>query len=518
MQDLDDFEFTNLNLRRLSLAPASLDENIDIMCVPGTPKLTSVDSLCRHEELSNNKNEDCDADNMFLHRVVFDRDEILRKHYQIEKTDKELIEETLDHFSKKQTNENKILNADTNKAAGFKSKLKFPSKKFKSIEHCDKIEKSTQQKNGLNGRSVTEIVDLINKKKRHQLKIKIEPNTHAANNSVSEANKAIVAFKDLPNEHSGIKRFKLKDREVHFQNSKSKYDSIQKPTTNDKMEFSIDNQLLKRFDETQFDAKPNEFVVDHQFIQSNKNNTTYEDQSKKSFSISFDNLEYKNKLHSNEIINHNKHFISSNNKQSITVISSNDQVNKHNPKNFNRRKFHEVEQRILKTEIMSSEDEVKVFSNRLAKLTDVSSCESAHKEVCNPCHCHKFKAIAEKMGMRLDDKFIERVQTALLQQAKLIDEHQSEVKVALNYKLKLLNKRTFDNIDNIQKDRRGVTKNKENAEENGDSKSTRAKDANIKARIDKLRAFKKYFMKTEHGEQEEKIKRRKKSNDLNTFR
>lgn len=104
MQNLDEYDFnptqetTSINDISISPQPTSTEE-IHIY-KPDTPKLTSMDSFCESPASQSEKTEKPSNSN-FIKKVVLDRDVIFKKHYNIKKTDKELITETLDHFSKR---------------------------------------------------------------------------------------------------------------------------------------------------------------------------------------------------------------------------------------------------------------------------------------------------------------------------------------------------------------------------------------------------------------------------------
>jgi len=498
----------------------SLEANEDIMCVPGTPKLTSVDSLCRHNESLEAKNEDVETEDGFLNRVVFDRNEILRKHYQIEKTDTELIKETLDHFSKKMVKQEKVSAHELDRAIGFKSKLKFASKHVKSIEHYERTENFAEPKDTRNELSVTQLLKSVGKKKKNMLKIKIEPKAQATSTATQNPLKALMSFKDLSLDTSNHKRFRLEDREPDSQNSNTKRSNVQPRPNLDKMEFSIDNQLLKGFDAHKFSPEQTSFGEDDCFKQPKINNDTFENRDKNYFSMSFDELEYKDKPNSSEVMDRNTISISNYNTvndKASPVVPSNGHTKKTNTINLNMIKFNEIKPSEMK--IDGNAKRLVSFERRARKISDISSCESIHKTSHNNCHCDKFKLMAKQLGMPFDAKFVDRVQAALFKCDEPKNVEEGAQKRVPNYKLKLLNKKVLDNIDNIQKEKKSfMVLNKENTAANDEQRASAGVETNIKARIDKLKAFKKYFMKTENDEHEAKQARRKKSNDLNTFR
>ena len=121
--------------------------------------------------------------------------------------------------------------------------------------------------------------------------------------------------------------------------------------------------------------------------------------------------------------------------------------------------------------------------------------------------------------MAFDDKFVERVQNALFSKEKPQKVEEPAQPKGPNYRLKLLNKKVINDINNIQKDKKSfIVQDKENNTGNDEKAKDIGLETNIKARIEKLKAFKKYFMKTENDERDNKMVRRKKSTDLNTFR
>lgn len=513
MQNLDVFENHNPNHIRLSLVPETSNDNVEELCLPQTPKLTSVDSLCRQTEVHNVKNEDSEPENGFLNRVVFDRAEILRKHYNIEKTDKELIEETLHYFSKKLVNENKPLNQPEFKNPSiFKPKLKSVNKQAKTNEQIERHSTHVNQTNIRNEFSVNDLINSIDKKKRD---ISIKRNENDI--QVDENKKMLVSFKDVPKVNSSTKRFLVEDREPDSNKSNTQEKNMRE---SNKMEFSIDNQLLNRFNDSEFILDRNSFIADARIAPFKPNVDTYNNQVKNYFSITFDDLEYKEYQKSNEINAKNNISVSNYNTQNdkeTESIAANNSIGKKNRINLDRIRFKEIKPRLLKTDADCYVADDDSHNGDIRPLSDISSCESFHKDLNENCYCGKLKKMADKLGVPYDTNFVDQIHDALFKNImpRTLDNID---KRPLSKKLKIFNRKLIDNIENVSKEKRGLLNNKENSIFLNDRVTNHPLDGQIKARIDKLKAFKRYFMKTDHVGPEMINRKRKQSNELNTFR
>jgi len=524
MQDLDDFETQNPNFGRCSIVSDNSMSNMDL-CVPSTPKLTSVDSICRQNELEKLKTEATQPEKGFLNRVVFDRAEILRKHYQIEKTDKELIEETLDHFNKRFAVQTKNVNElDPKSMVSLKPKIKSVNKYTKSIDPLERNNEYSINKNMKNELSVETLINSVNQKKGGKSNRELPENINVNHDNHRVIKKALVSFNNISAICSNEKRFPLEAREPDSAKGKVKEQSFAEVLSNEKMEFSIDNQLLKRFEEVKANEDINLFEVNNEIALFKLGDTSSNQRLKNCVSIIIDDQSLKDAQGVKMIKREGKKESFLNNK--ITDTNENDVINlsKNKKPNFKRIRLDSIKYANMKTRILKTDtdcyDKNTNSSNELNMRKDNSLCEHKCNDNSNSCFCDKFKRMADRLNMNFDNNFVRLVYESLFKtnnenrftENENLKENQSKVKLFSrknNEEFKFKSNRHEFKTNN---------ENNINIDLMNDNFTNNPIDMTLRAKIDRLKAFKKHFMKTDKLALDAKGVSRKQSNELNSFR
>lgn len=519
MQDLDDYNQCNPLMMRMSIAIGPSNGNSDEMCVPDTPKLTSVDSLCKRTVVETNRNEELEQDTGFLNRVVFDRDEILRKHYQIEKTDTELIKETLDHFSKRLGKEKKpVSQVNDKQMVSLKPRVRSVHKKCKSIDPLDRKADLKENREIGNDCSVREIAKPVTNKEGD---VSITKSKKViVDNTDNHKKHTLLSFRDIPAISSSGKRFPLEAREPDSHSGKLKERHVNKPVCLDQVEFSIDNQLLKKFDEVHAMQEPTFFVVDDRITQLKLNDRSNADETTNFFSVNISE-ENARERSLNRIRGEGglEKLLEKGTKQSVSPITrglSNEIKNKFKGIKLDNIKSREVKSRTVKTETncydydQQDEDAVNLFEK--------SSCRSCDKEDVGACFCDKFKRMAAQLGVPYDENFVKRIYDSLFMKKTERTNDNNENISDNNPSIKLFNRKPLNKLQDTTQEKRNVLVDRENGGLLQERATHRPYNEQVKAKIDKLKAFKKYFMKTEKAETEERNTFKKQSTELNTFR
>ena len=526
MQDLDYYEQHNPGHVQLSIALPPSNTNSLELCVPSTPKVTSVDSLCRQNQIEMTKNETEAQGNGFLNRVIFDRDEILRKHYQIEKTDKELIEETLNHFNTRLVNENRTGDAGANKhTITLKPRVRSMNKQAKSSELAKRknvlnIEKTVRNEfteNNCAHQTDDGIkVDLVDKSNKNEM-----GDRHAQ----KDRPKALVSFKNISALCSSKKRFPIEAREPDSGKSKALERSFGEAIKSNKMEFSIDNQLLKRFEEAQAIEQPNFFEINEQLESFEPREAAPANKNEQCLSINIDDPD-ENDRHAttdvkakSNVVNSAKSDKYNNNNKCLKRGSSNNNKSRLKKAKFELIKCGDIKSKKIKTEAGDCDADTDSHEDAFKFMNDDSLCKSHYSTKNSECHCDKFKRMAERLNMKFDNNFARLVYDSLFQKTKegnplLANEAAKEN----NHKPQLFTRKNREKPIEIQnKGNKNVTV-KEQQMAMQDKQPHRGANLQIRAKIDRLKAFKKYFMKTDRVAADLKAPLRKQSNEFNTFR
>ena len=466
MQDLDAYDNNQTSVQDISIS-AGMDSFNELQAHrPPTPKLTSLDSFCNEQDDDGQRNEQMNSQN-FINKIEVDKDMIFREKYNIEKSDKELIRETLDHFNKR------FEDLDRDKERFSK---KIDMKKLLRFKNLFKQEKKENDGNKHNTQR--------NVSSKSKKKLKVTSSSKFIRRGEPFKKKGTKARKSVINNDPGKgvikKSFKFRKQSENLCNNNQL--SLVPKSKNSNKDKSFSDILKEKTDS----SRKNIFKPSREHISKTDLSFTFE-QNDQNLNENKKNLEnpFGNEFEvESEVIQIKK-------PQEIKKDPRIEKIAKLKARrNSNKR---------LQTEGCYPENNYTELEESF-RFTD-KACTSINSEYCL---CDKFKYLASQLNMRFNSKFADFVI------AKMLSENTGKSCISQNY-TKENDFRCF-----IKKRRNNDKKYKllNINLQNYNNKSTKE----IRGKASKLNAFKKVFMKS-RGEGEIKFSVVKKREDnLNSFR
>lgn len=427
---------------------------------------------CSNHETKNFKttrNATQENDNQFLSRVVFDRDEILRKHYNIVKTDKELIEEALGFFSKR-LDCKEIANSDRER------------------------EKDTLKSSSCNGARPNKLTNPV-----------FQPNNFAKNkrarvdlsvNNVSNNNNNI--FRDISTNNEkkavGNKRYGV------LSNNKQNVGESTK-----QINLNNDCQESRKQDNAGLTCNPEKNSYEDLIctdemdaLEADDKLIFYETNAavKNSATFNFGNESQKLISNSGSRQNQIQNFLS----VSTVEIEQSNILKVRDPKRILMRNGRPPLDKIRISDLQTKrQGNIKIIEEKNSdgdaksdNLSNISSYESIDIRVCKDCHCAELKKMADQLNTKFDSKFIAKIRKALNIEPENAHDSKS---ILLDDKSKILSKQILKKPHIINGIKKGLY-NKENSNTTNLDFGSQNYRSNAKAQ-DKLNSFKRQFMKTE---------------------
>ena len=466
MQDLDDYDNNQTSVNDISIS-AGMDSFNEVQAQrPPTPKLTSLDSFCNEREEDSRKNEKLNSHN-FINKIEVDKEQIFKEKYNINKSDKELIKETLDHFNKRfedidRDKERFSKKIDMKKLLRFKNLFKQDKREIERKKNKTHRNVSSKSKKKLKVTSSSKYISKGEPLKKKSTKTR---------RSVIKGDSSKLAFK---------KSFKLRKQSENLcQNPQL---SIIPKTKNSNKDKSFSDILKDKTDS----SRKNIFEESREPINKTDISFTFEQNEQ--------NIDDKQKEERN--LFHNDFEIES---EVINIRKAQDIKKGPRIEKITKNTINRPGNKRLHTEGCYPENNYTELDESF-RFTD-KACTSINSEACL---CDKFKELASQLNMRFNNKFANYVI------AKMTTENEDKSYISHNF--------TKEN------DFRCFIKKRRNNDKkfkllninlhNYHGKSNKE----LRGKTSKLNAFKKVFMKS-RGEGEIKFSVAKKRDDvLNSFR
>ena len=469
-----------------------------------TQKNSKVNPIIR-EQRKEIKRNDPDISNEFLHRLSFDRSEYIQRYAQTEKTDDELIRETLEHFKMKQISEQKrSIRAEKYSFAPARSKEKQSLRKYSSKESLKRNSAAKRDLILKREFSVEELLRSIDAKKEKQR----PTNKVSTADSIININYAskdnIASLDDIPitnhsrelfiNETRGSTNVKDKKPYKSFKGiAKDVKSSKKQKKANKRIPFRTNEDLALHDQNTTNssieiaecqieDIIENEKCIKMSIYDSNdKNIFIYDNSSSKQRegtddkAIQIANFKYEdNKKHS------------SNKKDSIKIKN-------------HRQIPHSTK-------------------NQSSSANYFKSCDN-HNTRIDKCKCVQLQSLAKELNMDFNDEFISFIKKAALGKLNTRPNGRNENRNKDNSNMAnsafVLYRKANKHRD-VYKEKNKIMSHK---------KASYNRNLNIKGDIaynmksDRVKAFKRMFLKTENGQYEGRdAVNRKQSREMDEFR
>lgn len=455
--------------------------------------------------------------NEFIQRLSFDRSEFIRRYAQTDKTDNELIKETLEHFQMREGTDHKSsAQADRHSYMQNRSKDKVSKEKYSSKDSFNRMSASKREPIMRRDFSVEELLKSIDGK-RGKHRVVGKANTVESMVHIREMIQSNVgSFNDLPvHNHNHSRELFVEEMRA---SKKVKPTNTYKSFRGMVKEFkaSTHNYDIKK-------RKPFQPKVDSQLADHYTTNSSVEMGGDSESRANDDEKCIRMSVYDSREQN-TYNFLNTELRDNFSSIKRVEvregKISAGRCSKFREPRDNDCSNEILK--ILSKPIERLQTEPQLAEkglsFEDDGSYNEDNCDSQSTCRCHKLKLLAQRVGMALDDKFMSFMTKAVLEKAKVSSSDQNENHNKHNTAFSRYMGRQNTNIERkdllSDKHAGGLAKN-----EKMDRKLRKRADILGNANSDRLRAFKKMFVKTEVGPAEgRKAVTRRQSKELESLR